>query len=197
MLKAARHHLCLQAQVPQTVAAEAAAAEAAATKQATEARQLESGADAPLDPYYQQVRRGCSPIAASACRARKCNQPLTTSLMRGSHAPAPAAAGSESAAVPGRDRCLQQDALSAAEAGPAAQPPPHCCHSQGNLHSACTLQLPCSQSLPQRGHCGLCTEGACALSSLPGSVKLHPVHAHPASGCSARRASAAAFAFCR
>ena len=74
--------MCLQAQVPQTAAAEAAAAAAAATKQATEVRQLESGADAPLDPYYQQVRRGCSPNAAPACRACNCHQPLKKSPMR-------------------------------------------------------------------------------------------------------------------
>ena len=72
----ATHHMCLQAQVPQTAAAEAAAAETAATKQATEARELESGANAPLDPYYQQVKSECNPNAALACRTHNCNKSL-------------------------------------------------------------------------------------------------------------------------
>ncbi len=91
-MAAASHHMCLQAEVPQTAAAEAAAAEAAgaeaaraeaaATKQATEARQLETEADAPLDPYYQQVRSKCSPNAASACRARNCHKAIQKNPMR-------------------------------------------------------------------------------------------------------------------
>ena len=117
-------------------------------------------------PLLSAGKEWVRPNAASACRARNCNKALGKHPRRSAATPAPlllqALNRPQSRAETDAFNKMHFQQLRLARQHshrPTAVTPKVIC-------SACTLQLPGSQSPPRRGSCGLCTEGACALSSF-------------------------------